>query len=260
MHSIRDVATFLNQFAPPELAAEWDNVGLLMGDPQAPVERVMTCLTITPQSAAEAVRQQANLIVTHHPLPFRPVRRITVDAHDGRLLWELARHGIAIYSPHTAFDSTHNGINQQLAQGVGLTSIEPLLPSDSDVGTGRQGRLAKACGLDELAARVKSFLKLDTLQIVGATGREVERIAIACGSAGELLPAAAAAGCDCLITGELRFHDCLAAEAFGLAVVLAGHYASERFAVEVLAQLLAKEFGNLTVWASCDEQDPLRWV
>ena len=96
MHSIRDVATFLNQFAPPELAAEWDNVGLLMGDLQAPVERVMTCLTITPQSAAEAVRQQANLIVTHHPLPFRPVRRITADAHYGRLLWELARHGIAI--------------------------------------------------------------------------------------------------------------------------------------------------------------------
>ncbi len=247
MQTVRDLVNYLDR-------------GLLLGDFGAEVERVMTCLTITPQSAAEAIRQKANLIVTHHPLPFRPVRRITTEASDGKLLWDLARHGISVYSPHTAFDSTRHGINEQLAAGVGLTGIAPLIPTESDVGTGRQGRLAKPCGLDELSTRVKTFLRLDTLQLVGKPDRRVSHVGIACGSAGELLPAAAAAGCDCMITGELRFHDCLAAEALNVAVILAGHFASERFGVETLAQLLAKEFASLNVWASRDEHDPIRCV
>ncbi|MBL9122703.1 MAG: Nif3-like dinuclear metal center hexameric protein, partial [Planctomycetaceae bacterium] len=223
MPTVDEVTAFLDRFAPAELAADWDNVGLLLGDRQGAVERVMTCLTVTPRSAAEAVRERANLIVTHHPLPFRPLRRLTTDAHEGRLLWELARAGISIYSPHTAFDSTRGGINQQLAEGIGLREIAPLVPTESEVGTGRRGRLDPPCNLGELAERVKKLLHLELLQVAGASAKPIERVAVACGSAGELLPAAVAAGCDCLLTGEMRFHGCLEAEAQGIALVLAGH-------------------------------------
>jgi len=260
MPTVDDVTSFLDRFAPAELAADWDNIGLLVGDRQRAVERVMTCLTVTPHSAAEAIRERANLIVTHHPLPFRPLRRLTTDAHEGRLLWELARAGISIYSPHTAFDSTRAGINQQLAEGIGLGEIVPLVPTESDVGTGRRGRLVRPCTLNELAERVKAFLHLELVQVVGSSGKPIESVAVACGSAGELLPAAVAADCDCLLTGEMRFHGCLEAAAHDIALVLAGHYASERFAVESLARILAEEFSGLAIWPSRDEQDPLRML
>lgn len=260
MPSVADIADFLDHFAPPALAEEWDNVGLLMGDRQAPVERAMTCLTITPASAAEAIRQRADLIVTHHPLPFRPIKRITADVGDGRLLWELARHGIAIYSPHTAFDSAREGINARLAAGLGLGDVQPLVANEEGLGAGRFGTTATPIRLAELVERVKQFLRVDGVQVLGSLDRLVSRIVVACGSAGELLPSAIATGCDCLVTGEMRFHACLEAQSAGIGLVLAGHYASERFAVDALAGVLAVQFPALRFWASQSEQDPLRWT
>src|SRR6185295_17432474 len=116
-------------FAPAALAAEWDNVGLLVGDRAQKVERIMTCLTITPAAASEAIREQADLIVSHHPLPFKPLKRLTADQPTGRILLDLIRAGISIYSPHTAFDSAAAGINQQLAEALGLKNIQPLEPA-----------------------------------------------------------------------------------------------------------------------------------
>src|SRR5262245_23502074 len=119
MHTVSDVAQFLDEFAPAALAESWDNVGLLVGDFDRKVERVMTCLTITPDSAREAVESGADLVVSHHPLPFRPIKRLTVDTSEGRLLWQLMGAGISVFSPHTAFDSAEQGINQRLATGLG---------------------------------------------------------------------------------------------------------------------------------------------
>jgi dinuclear metal center YbgI/SA1388 family protein len=116
----------LDRFAPHTLAAEWDNVGLLLGDRAAEVRRVMTCLTVTPESASEAVEREVGLIVTHHPILFRPTKRLTTDSSEGRMLLSLARAGVAVYSPHTAFDNTTNGINDQLARRLGLTNVGPL--------------------------------------------------------------------------------------------------------------------------------------
>src|SRR5438132_3460963 len=145
MTTVSHLCDFLDCLAPPALAAEWDNVGLLVGDRAQKVERVMTCLTITPAVAAEAIRERADLIVTHHPLPFKPLKRLTADQPTGRMLLDLIRAGVAIHSPHTAFDSAAAGINQQLAEGLGLTQIQPLEPAEgvaSGLGSGRWGSLA----------------------------------------------------------------------------------------------------------------------
>jgi dinuclear metal center YbgI/SA1388 family protein len=128
MTTVADVTDWLEQFAPSRLAEPWDNVGLLWGDPGAPVERVMTCLTVTPASAAEAIRETAGLIVTHHPVLFREVKKIRADLPETGTLWKLARAGIAIASPHTAFDNTHDGINDILCRRLGLVDVAPLRP------------------------------------------------------------------------------------------------------------------------------------
>ena len=126
MTTVADVTAWLEQFAPSRLAEPWDNVGLLWGDPIVPVERIMTCLTVTRASADEAIREQASLIVSHHPVLFREVKKIRADLPETSHLWKLARAGIAIASPHTAFDNTHEGINDILCRRLGLIDVAPL--------------------------------------------------------------------------------------------------------------------------------------
>ena len=263
MTTVADLCSFLDVFAPPELAADWDNVGLLVGDRAQRVDRVMTCLTITPTVAAEAIRERVDLIVTHHPLPFKPLQRLTTDEPTGRLLLDLIRAGMAIHSPHTAFDSAATGINQQLAEGLFLTGIQPLEPAlnlPPALGTGRFGRLPQPATLGQIASRLKQFLKIGGLHAVGDLQAPITLVAVACGSAGELLGAAIRCGCQLLITGETRLHTCYEAHARGTALLLAGHYASERFGVERLAEILAAQFPTLAVWPSRDETEPLKWL
>src|SRR6476620_2721652 len=193
MTTVKDICDFLERFAPAELAADWDNVGLLVGDRAQKVERVMTCLTITPSVAAEAIRERSDLVISHHPLPFKPLKRLTADQPTGRILLDLIRAGIAIHSPHTAFDSAAAGINQQLAEGLGLTQVQPLEPADglpAGLGSGRWGILEKDQTLGHLAARLKQFLKIGGLHVVGNLQMPISRVAVACGSAGEFLDVA----------------------------------------------------------------------
>lgn len=262
MHTVQHFCQFLESFAPRRLAEDWDNVGLLLGDRGRIVERAMTCLTVTPESVQEAIEKQANLIITHHPLPFRPLKRITADNITGEMLLDLIENKIAVYSPHTSFDSAQAGINQRLATGLGIVKPVPLEPIENDpdgLGAGRYGDLASPILLKQFVQQVKKFLKLDGLHLVGEPTHQVSRVAVACGSAGQFLAAAKRKGCDCLVTGETNFHTCLEAKASEVALVLPGHYASERFALVVLADLLKKEFDQATIWASDKECDPLTW-
>ncbi|MFO0892319.1 MAG: Nif3-like dinuclear metal center hexameric protein [Isosphaeraceae bacterium] len=126
MITVVQVARWLESFAPSRLSESWDNVGLLLGDPDAPVTRVMTCLTVTRRTAAEAVEEGAELIVSHHPILFRAAKRIRPDLAETAPVWLLARSGIAVASPHTAFDSTSGGINDGLACRLGLVEVTPL--------------------------------------------------------------------------------------------------------------------------------------
>ena len=261
--TVQTFCDFLEQFAPTRLAEEWDNVGLLVGDREQAVERVMMCLTVTPSSVSEAVDEHVDLIVTHHPMPFHPLKRITTDTVAGRLLTELIRSETAVYSPHTAFDSAAAGINQRLAEGLGIVEIAPLEPADDDTdntGSGRFGRLAEKTTVGAVAERLKQFLSIDAIQMVGDTETAVERIAVGCGSAGQLLDSARRVGCDLFITGETSFHTCLDAEATDTTLLLVGHFASERFAVEELAEVLAGQFTALTIWASRRESNPLKRI
>lgn len=263
MPVIREVCELLESWAPPRLAEDWDNVGLLVGDADRSVARIMTCLTVTPESAEEAIEERADLIVTHHPLPFRPLKRLTVDTTIGRLLWQIIGARIAVYSPHTGWDSSRDGINQQLAAGLGLHEIEPLERTDPAMpqeGHGRQGQLPAAQPLSELVQRTCRFLSIPGLHHVGNLSRLVQRVGVACGSAGQFLAAAHRAGCDVLVTGETSFHTCLEASAVGVSLLLPGHYASERFAMETLAERLREQYPVVQVWASRAERDPLMWV
>lgn len=264
-----EIVAILEKWFPPRLAEDWDNVGLLLGDPTADVAAVMTCLTVTPESADEAIAKGANLIVAHHPILFRGVKRLTADGPEG-MVYRLARAGVAVYSPHTAFDGATQGINEQIATALGLVDVQPIRaapagPSGDEldsapaavIGAGRWGRLLTAVPLADLARSVQAKLAARRVEFAGEPDRLCQRVAIACGAAAEFLPDAAALECDAFVTGEARFHDCLAARQLGVGLILAGHYATERFAVESLALRLSHELPLPRVWGSEEERDPL---
>lgn len=262
MPSIAAVAETLAKYAPLELAEDWDNVGLLVGDPERQATSVLVCLTLTPDVVDEAIQMKASLVITHHPLPFRPLKRITTDTIEGDSLWRLIGAGVAIYSMHTAYDSAALGVNQQIATGLELTEPMPFVVDAGEdrvdgAGTGRIGRCSPKETLATLADRTKSFFGLSTLRVVGDAQQSVTRLAIACGSGGSLMDDALAAGCDAFLTGEATFHDCLKAKSHGIALLLVGHYTSERFAIEQLATQLANELPSLQVLASKAETDPI---
>lgn len=266
---LTNVCDFLERFAPRQLAEPWDNVGLLVGDQTQTIEGIVTCLTITPEVVDEAVEADADLIVTHHPMPFRPLKQITTDNTIGQMLLKLIQNEIAVYSPHTAFDSCAQGINHQLAAGIGLTEIQPLLPvellGDSEVtdpvGTGRWGKFAEGgIPLARIAELAKQVTGAPMVKVVGRGTADIETVAVGCGSAGELLTAAVENQVECLILGETSFHTCLEAKAQSVALVLVGHYASERFAVEKLATILADAFPTANVWSSRQEADPIHFA
>lgn len=258
MSTIATIAAFVEELAPFRLAEEWDNVGLLVGDREQCVTKIMTCLTVTPASAAEAIEGGAELIVTHHPIPFKAMKRLTTETTVGRVLLDLIRARVAVFSAHTAFDSASEGINQRLATGLELRGIAPLAPHAEGQGTGRWGWLADPLSLGHLAQRLKRFLSIERLQLVGKPDQSIRTVAIGCGAAGELLDAARQNGCDAMVVGEARFHTCLEAEALGIALLMPGHFASERFAMECLADVLARQFPDVQVWASRSEKDPVK--
>jgi dinuclear metal center YbgI/SA1388 family protein len=266
---LESIIGFLEEFAPPRLAEDWDNVGLLLGDRKNVVSKVMTCLTITPDVIDEAVERQVELIVAHHPMPFRPVKKITTDSLVGTMLWRMSRAGISVYSPHTAFDSAAGGINQLIAEKLQMDQVSPLQCSNDGnnqdhlnrsglEGAGRQGMLPDAQSASTLCRRLCSLFSLPLIQFCGDLDANVSKIAIGCGSGGQFLADAVRTGCDSMITGEANFHTGLEAIACGVSLFLLSHYGSERFAVEALADILAGEFSELQVWVSQNERDPVQ--
>ena len=259
MSTVSDVIAYLEKFAPPALAEDWDNVGLLVGRQAAEVTRLMTCLTLTPDVAQEAVQQGVRMVVSHHPVLFRGTKKITDANSEGHMLLQLIENGVSVYSPHTSFDSAEMGINHQLAESFGLSGIQPLRPHENveGLGSGRAGRLAPSVPLSDFLEAVRSAVDSEYVEFSGSADAQVSHVAVACGAAAEFLTDAIQLGCDTFVTGEARFHSALEARTEGMNLILLGHYASERPAVEQLAKTLSAEFADVEVFPSRAEVDPL---
>ncbi len=255
---LHQLTHFLDTEYPPSLAEEWDNVGLLVGRRDAPVRRVLTCLTVTPEVCDEAVEEKIDLIVSHHPFPFHSLRRITDESIDGQMLLKLMASGIAVYSPHTAHDSAPDGVNRQLATLFGLVDVTVLNENAlTGLGSGRIGNRMSPISLHDLCRTVRE--RFGAFSVVGEEQKMVSRIALGCGAADDFIDQAKRSGADLLVLGEARFHSCVKAESLGLALILLGHYNSERFAVESLADKLAAHFQELCCFASRRERNPVRF-
>lgn len=253
---LTSVLNVLQQLAPLEFAESWDNVGLLVGNRNREVSRAMTCLTLTATTLEEAIRGKVELVICHHPIPFKPLSKITDDTATGQLLLQAIEAGIAIYSPHTAWDNAKTGINLQLASILGLDMINPLQPflpnisSDESLGVGRFGRLATSLSIFSVMERIRVQIPTIRSRHTHSTDHRISKIGIVCGSGGSMLGLVVRRGCDAMLTGEATYHQCLEAESLGIALLMIGHHASESFAMKDLALQLQALLPHLQVTTS----------
>jgi dinuclear metal center YbgI/SA1388 family protein len=237
--SVADAVRFLEQRYPPAWAQQWDRVGLVLGEPDGPVRRVLFVVDCVPETVEEAITVGADLIVAHHPLLLRGVSSVAPTTYKGRIVHQLIKAGIALYAAHTNADVAAPGVSDALAARLGLTGLRPLRPLAGSApddgaesrGTGRVGRLPEPmslAALTRLAARVLPATAWG-VRAAGDPERIVATVAV-CGGAGDaFLADATAAGADAYLTADLRHHP--AGEHLadgGPALLDAAHWATER--------------------------------
>lgn len=246
MMTVAELLEIIDRIAPFSLAEDWDNVGLMLGSPESRVTGLVFSLEPDQAAIETAVRTGADCLVCHHPLIFKPVSRLDLASPVGQSVELAIRAGLNILAAHTNWDAAPGGVSDVLAERLDLTDLTPLLPAPEPAGAGlgRVGDLAENIALDQLADRLKAALGLESVRVTGPTGRPVGRVAVCGGSGGGLVSAAVAAGAEALVTGELGYHDALDAQALGLGVIAAGHYATEWPAMAVLADRIITELKN----------------
>jgi len=365
---LTDVIGVLNKLCPPDLAEDWDNVGLQVGDPAAKIEKILLCLDAEEIAVQEARRLGVQLIISHHPLIFRPLKRLSPTDMTGKVLYQAVKHDIAIVSAHTNLDRAADGLNDWLAQRLGVKETVPveapenrafyklvvfvpvghekevrdalfaagaghvgaydqcsfsssgigtfrggegtqpfigvvgereqteeircetivpvaltrkviarmlqahpyeevaydLLPlanSSGDVGLGRVGQLDHPLSLQQFAQQVKQQLQLPALRLVGDLQQQISKVAVCGGTGMSLFSAAQRHGADCLVTGDIKFHEAQRARAEGVALIDAGHFATEQIMVSELSARLRKTFTarqfKIEVIEMAAERDPL---
>lgn len=250
---VKDVMAWLEQAFPAHNAETWDLVGLQVGDPKAEVQGILVALDPTCQALEEAVRLGASLLVTHHPVWLGNLKAVRLDEPPGRVIWMAVQSGVQILCMHTNLDKAWGGPNDLLADFLGLQGIEPLAG-----GIGRIGVLPRDMDLSELC-RILA-VNHPRVRVAGPQSLRVRRVAVCCGSGSSLLDEARNSGAEVLVTGDVKYHDARRAEALGIPVVDAGHYATEKALVPWLAEKLERASlqnkWGVKVWSSRDQGDP----
>ncbi len=259
MYTIQEIYEAMARLAPPELAESWDNVGVLV-DCGKPAAWVLTALDITPAVIEEAAREGCGAIISHHPVIFSPLKAI--GPQDMPFL--LVQAGISAICMHTNLDAAAGGVNDMLADILGMGQAEPFAG-----GCGRVGSI-EPVSVPELAALAQRRLAALCVPPLGDTpavqvkysdnGRPVRRLAVIGGAGGSMFADAIAAGADCLLTGEANHHAACDAKRLGLGLIAAGHYATEYPAAAALAKRLEVELPGLVAITSREDRDPYTYL
>jgi GTP cyclohydrolase I len=266
---LADIIRVLEHMAPPSLAEAWDNVGLQIGDPGRRVRSVWVALDPGPDVVTAACRAQVDLLVTHHPLFFHPLKRIETHTPFGGAIAQALRHDLAIYCLHTNLDAVADGLNDLLARRLGLRRLRPLVATHGSAdrprhGLGRIGALAAAMPLAKLAREVKQRLGAGVVRIAGDPGLRVKYVALATGSGGSLVGDFLNSAAEAFISGDLRYHEVREIEVARRGAVDVGHFYSEHLMTDAVAQRLRRAFSRrhpgLSVQACALEKDPFAAV
>jgi len=263
MTKIHHILSILEAVAPPHLQESYDNAGLIVGDPNAEVKGVLFCLDSTEAIVDEAVSLGCNLIVAHHPIVFRGLKRLNGTNYVERTVIKAVQQNVAIYAIHTNLDNVHRqGVNAKIAERLGLSNTRILSPkpgADVGIGAGLIGQLSKPMAEQEFLEHVKRVMQTDCVRHTALRGRPVSTVAV-CGGAGSfLLSDALRAGADAFVTADFKYHEFFDAEG-KLVIADIGHYESEQFTIELLYEIIREKLPTFALHLTKQNTNPVHYL
>lgn len=250
---LKEIIEIIENNYPVELAYEWDNVGLFYGDIEKEISKVLVTLDITPDVIDQAVENDVDLVLSHHPALIGGIKNLSDGSMVSDMIINAVKNDICIYSAHTNMDTARNGTNQKLAE---IFDLEDICVMENDkpyeyCGLGRVGNLKKEMSLSDFCELVKKKLNTPFVRVCG-DDRKLKRVALASGSCSEYIPSAIKKGADVIVTADMKYHNCIEYVYDGIAIVDAGHFPTENIVKEMFKNIL-KETGLEIIFSkTCD--------
>ncbi len=248
--TVQDIFNFLNKKFPTDTACDFDNVGLLVGDPDTEVKKAIIALDCTPNAIDTAVNTGAQLIITHHPIIFNPLKHVLA----GSAVYEVIKNGISVISMHTNLDVGMGGVNDCLSSVLSLNNVTKVAAEDGYLLN--IGALTSPLYPDDLAVYIKEKLG-GAVKYFGAD-KAIKRVLLCSGSGGSYLEEAVKHSCDALITSDVKHNQFLDAQRLGISLFDAGHFDTEDIVIEPLKRLLEQEFTEISF--CCDHNSKIKYI
>lgn len=262
MTKIKELTDFLEEIAPLRLQEDYDNSGLITGSPEDTITGVLCTLDTTPEVVQEAIDSGLNVIVSHHPLIFRGLKKISGKDYVTRALVKAVKHDIAIYAIHTNLDKVlDRGVNEKIADRLGLQDLRILDPEKEDdrTGSGAIGRLSSPLSWPDFLKKIKRDFELEVFRYTEtAHVREVQTVAVCGGSGSFLLQKAMENKADVFITADYKYHQFFEAED-RICILDIGHYESEKYTIQLLNEIISKKFINFAAQSTNINTNPVRF-
>lgn len=257
MIKVNNIINEMELLAPTYLKEDFDNVGLMVGDKNKEVKKVLLALDCTLKVIEEAKKENVELIITHHPLIFKRPSSITTDTLQGKKIIELIKNDISLYSSHTNLDSVENGLNDTIVSILGFDNSKILGKNkrDDKAGLGRIVSLNESIQLEDLISKIKKSLNINNLRVVKGKDK-VNKIAIINGSGQDFIGKAVALGADCIITGDTTYHFASDYKEMEISILDVGHFASEQITFFNVMENLKEKFKDVEFITSTVEEDP----
>lgn len=240
MVKVKDIIERIEKFVPCEIAYDWDNTGFIAGDREKEVKKVFLTLDVLKETVDEAKKFGADMIISHHPILFKGIQNIDCSTQDGYIVRELIKNDIALYCAHTSIDCAKGGINDILANKLGIKNPEVIEKNENfeGCGLGRIGKISREMTLKEYAEFVKEKLNTPFVRVCGAFDKKISTVAVGGGACDDLIPDAIKLGADVLVTADMKYHISQGAVCDGIAIIDAGHYPTEVFVTDIFEEII----------------------
>lgn len=242
MVNMSEIIAYLEAFAPKEYAEEYDNVGLLIGDKNKEINKILVTLDADETIAEEAKSIGADLVISHHPLIFSPVRSLTFDNAVSRTIISFIKNDIALYSMHTNFDSVKSGLNDLFLDKIAKTTNRKTIDGDGENGIGRIADLESPAKLSLLLGEIKKEFNLGNLRFIGDENKIINKIAVVNGGGAEYVFHAKALGADCFVSGDIKYHQARFAYENDISLIEIPHFSAEIIFSEYVKKLVSIKF------------------
>lgn len=264
MTTIKAITAHLESIAPPSYQESYDNAGLITGDASWEVTNVLCCLDATEAVVEEAIQRGCNLVVAHHPIVFKGLKRLNGRNYVERTVIKAIKNDVAIYAIHTNLDNVlHRGVNAKIAEKLGLQNTSILLPkvevSDPTVGAGLIGELPTAMDETQFLQQLKATMLAGCVRHTKLLGRPIKTVAVCGGSGSFLLPVAIARQADVYVTGDFKYHEFFDAENH-LVIADIGHFESEQFTIDLLHEIISEKFTTFAPLKTSVNTNPVHYL